>query len=429
MTLQSILDTLNLEPWWRFAVALVVGALIGLEREFVLRQEDEHAFAGLRTFIFIALLGALSAYLHEAYGLVPAALAFGGLILLTVSSHIVEVWRHDKAGITTEVATFVTFLLGWIAMWGQAEVALSMSVIVALILALKGWTRRMAKRMTAEDLRIILEFALVSAVVLPLLPNQTLDPWGVVNPFTIWLLVVFVSGIGFAGYLLMKFLTADTGIWITGVLGGLVSSTATTVNFSGRSRENPAFSDLFAQAILLASAVMFPRVLLEVLVINHSLVGLIALPIGLMLIAGLIVVFILRRRADTSAVDGGSVSLSNPLRITTAIGFALIFTVVLVLIQVMQQTLGTTGVYLTSFITGLTDVDAITLSVAQSASAGLMEPVVAARAIVIAAVMNSIAKAGIAYALGSEELRRIILRAFAPVAGVGFITVIGMFLL
>jgi uncharacterized membrane protein (DUF4010 family) len=239
-------------------------------------------------------------------------------------------------------------------------------------------------------------------------------------------MVVFVSGIGFVGYVLMKFIGAERGIGLTGLVGGIVSSTATTVSFSTRSKDVPRLSPYFAQAIILASSVMFPRVIIEVLAVNAGLLHRIALPIAAMLLAGGLAGWYLLRQqgqAEEEESERKAVELQNPLKLSTAIAFGLLFAVVLTGVKLAQQFFGDTGVYVASVITGLTDVDAITLSVARLARSGQVSADVAATSILIAAIMNTIAKAGIALAIGAPELRRPILRAFGFIVLVGVVSV------
>ncbi|MCA9896954.1 MAG: DUF4010 domain-containing protein [Ardenticatenaceae bacterium] len=306
----------------------------------------------------------------------------------------------------------------------QGTVAIALAVITALLLAMKGRIHSVIRQMSMEDLRVTLQFALVAAVILPLLPNRAIDPLGLVNPFQIWLVVVLVSGIGFAGYILMKTMGASRGIKLTGILGGLAGSTATTISFSSASRETPAMSAHFSQGVILASSVMFPRMLLLVLVIYPPLLYMIGVPLVAMLVAGVAIVFVLQRRdlARHSDADDREFTLAHPLKISTAIKFGLFFTVILVLVEFAQGAFGTVGVYVTSALAGLTDVDAITLSVTQLAEGDQLKREVAGTAVLIAAIMNTIAKGFIAYFSGSPELRHTVVRAFGIIVIVGVIS-------
>lgn len=412
-------DFLNIEPWWRFAVALLNGALIGLEREFMQQRRDNPDFAGIRTFSLVSLLGAVTGFLAAEFGIGLLLVALGGLILLGVSSYIGDfITTGQIGGITTEVSVLLAYVLGVLVMTDWAQVAVALAVIVSLLLALKDPLHGIARRMSTQDLRTTLEFALVAAVVLPILPNETIDPWGVVNPSQIWLLVVFVSGIGFGGYVLMKIVGTERGISITGVLGGIVSSTATTLSLSTQSKLNPALSRQFAQAIVLASTVMIPRVAIILIVVNAALLPIIALPFAAMLLTGIITVLFLRSGARH--VDGADdVDVENPLKISTAVVFGLVFAVVLVIVTLAQEYLGNAGVYIAAMLTGLTGVDPITLSVGRLADQGALAATVAASAIVIATVMNTAAKVGIVMMVGSSELRRQIIWSLGAVVLVG----------
>ena len=418
-----ITQLLNLEPWWRFAAALLIGALIGLEREFVQQRSGEQEFGGIRTFALMSLLGAVAAFHTDQYGPLIFLAVYLGLILLLWASLLASSMRGVEEGITTEVTALLVPLFGAMMIWNQPAIAAALGVITALILALKPRLHGAARRMSAEDLRATLEFSIITAVVLPLLPNEGFGPFEVLNPFQIWLLVVFISGIGFLGYVLMKYLGPERGIGITGLLGGLASSTATTLSFAGRSKTNAGLSTVLAQGILLASCVMFPRVLIEVAVVNPALVRQVVVPLATMLIAGVIAVYILQRRGRAEEkADHGGVELSNPLRLKTAITFGLVFAVVLVAVEAANEYFGSAGVYIASILAGITDVDSITLSVSNLSLKGLLDPRVAAIAIILATIMNTIAKAVMAMVLGTPRLRRLVSRAFGLVVLAGLIS-------
>lgn len=417
-----ITEFVNLEPWWRFAAALLIGALVGLEREFVQQRSGEQEFGGIRTFSLMSLLGAVGAYLTRDFGIVVFVGAYLGLILLLWASNLSTAMRGIEEGITSEIAALLVPLFGAMVIWDYAAVAGAMGVLTALILALKPTLHNLARRMSPADLRATLEFALISAVILPLLPNKGFGPFGVLNPFQIWLLVVFVSGIGFFGYVLMKILGTEQGIGITGLLGGLVSSTATTLSFAGRSKVNESLSKMLARGILLASSVMFPRVLVEVAVVNSALLPRVILPIGAMFLASVLVFFFLwRGKRDDEKEEPGKVDLSNPLRLQTAVTFGLVFAVVLVAVRAANEYFGSAGVYVASLLTGITDVDSITLSVSELALSGALDPRVASIAIIIASLVNTTTKGVMALTLGSIQLRNTIVRAFGIVIVVGLV--------
>ena len=236
-------------------------------------------------------------------------------------------------------------------------------------------------------------------------------------------MVVFVSGIGFSGYVLIKVLGPSRGINLMGILGGLASSTATTISFSTASRENPTLSDHYARAVVLASSVMLPRVLLLVLVIYPSLLLIVSIPLIAMLVSGLVIVFILQRKSSISESDHErSFKLAHPLKLSTAIKFGLVFAVVLVIVEFAQASFGSSGVYLASVMTGLTDVDAITLSVSRLARNAQLDLQVAGIAVIIATLMNTISKGAIVYFTGSQELRWTAIRSFCVIFLIGLIS-------
>jgi uncharacterized membrane protein (DUF4010 family) len=414
---------LNIEPWWRFGAALLIGALIGLEREFVQQRTEAPEFAGIRTFSLFALLGAVAAYVTQQHGILPFIVAYVMLALLIWASYLGEIYRGHEEGITTEVAALIVPLLGAMVVWGSFELAAALGVITALILALKPTLHNLARRMSAVDLRATLEFALITAVVLPLLPNRNFGPFDVINPFHVWLLVILVSGIGFLGYILVKILGAEQGVGVTGVLGGLVSSTATTVSFAGRSKENPGLSSILVRGVVLASCIMYPRVMVEVAVVYAPLLNIVSVPLVAMLLVSLgFVYFLWRKRKVDEQESRERMEVSNPLRLPTAITFALAFSIVLIVVRAANEFFGYAGVYLASALTGVTDVDAITLSVSDLASSGQIGLRVAATAIVLATLVNTTAKAVIAWILGSHELRRTVVRAFGLVLLTGIVS-------
>lgn len=417
-------DILSLESWLRFLVALLIGALIGLEREYVQQKEDTPDFAGIRTFTLISLLGAITAFLETDFGMLPFALGFGGVILLSAINFVTKQIRGlGEGGTTTEVAVILTFLFGATAYWNQLLVAGALAVVTALLLSLKKGLHGAIRHLKGRDLRAALQFALLSVVILPILPNQTIDPLGVINPFRIWLLVVFISGIGFAGYLLMKILGAETGTWLTGIFGGIISSTATTLSFSSRSKEAPKFANKFAVAILLASAVMPVRMLVVVGVIYPPLLRIIAIPLAVMLVSNVAMVYYYWQRfAQNGETEKKAIKITNPLRLTTALLYGLAFAVVLVIVNLADRYLGTAGVYVTGFVTGIADVNPIMLSASQLASTGQLAVQIAGTAIVIAALTNTISKGVIAFVMGSSDMRPIIIPTFAVSIILGGIT-------
>jgi len=412
-----MINLLDFEPWWRFGVALLIGALLGMEREFIQQKEDAADFAGIRTFSLIALLGSVAVFLVPDFGMLPAALSLAGLILLITVSYQGTLFRGGKeTGITTEVAVMLTFLFGVLVMGDQSKVAIALAVLTSFMLALKGRLHGFIRRMSDDDLHLTLQFALVAAVILPLLPDRAIDPFGVLNPFQVWLMVVLVSGIGFSGYILMKVLGPSRGITLTGILGGLASSTATTISFSTASRKNPAMSNHYARAVVLASSMMLPRVLFLILVIYPPLLRVVSIPLAAMLVSGLALSFILQRKSGSTENDvERSFDVGHPLKLSTAIKFGLIFAIIFIGIEFAQSSFGSIGVYFASASAGLISMNAVTLSIVQLLSQAQLDLQVAGIAMVLAVIMNTISKGAIVYFTGSVELRRTVIRSFGVI--------------
>ena len=393
----------------RFGAALGLGVLLGLERE---RTKTEISFAGVRTFGLFALAGAVAAFIDTRLEHPWLALAvFGAAAALIVVSYAVTAQRGEL-GVTTEISALLAFLLGFLCVSGYVVGATGLAVASAAVLALKEWLHRLASRIEPADVQATLQFAIVSAIILPLVPDQNYGPppLDVINPFKIWLMVVLISGLNFASYVLVKVVGAEHGIGLTGLLGGLVSSTAVSLGFAQRSRQEPAQAPALALGILVAWTVMFVRVAVLVAAVERSL----ALPIGVAMAAfglpSLAICGLLWRRqrsAQRAAVQTGS----NPFELGEAIRFGLLFGVITFVAKAAQVYLGDAGLYLAGAIAGLTDVDAIALSMAQLARDDAAMREAAARTIVIAVATNTVFKAGMVASLGAPELRRVIVAA------------------
>ena len=398
----------------RFAVAIGLGVLLGLERE---RSKSEEGGAGVRTFALIALAGATAGYLDADLGLATVALVvFVALAALLISAYLVGALRGDT-GFTTEVSALLAFLLGMLCARGHLQVAAWVAIAMALLLALKDWLHRLARRIESSDVEATLKFAIVTLIVLPLLPDVRYGPppLDVINPYKIWLMVVLISGLNFAAYLLVKIVGAEHGIGLAGLLGGLVSSTAVTLGFSRRSREPGEDASALALGILLAWTVMFFRVVVMTTVISTRLGMRLAMAMGLLCAVSLGASFWLWRRRR--AQQRGEVKAgSNPFELDQAIKFGLLFGVVVFIAKAASVYLGEAGLYIAAMIAGLTDVDAITLAMADLAHSDESRLPVAARAIVLAALANTFVKSAFAAGLGSQELRRLTL----PISGLLF---------
>lgn len=397
---------INIEAAWQFGAALGLGMLIGLERERT--RDQRQSFAGVRTFALVALLGATAVFTGIHSGLVWfPAVVFAAIAGLIVAAYIMTA-RAGDLGMTTEVSVLLTFFIGGLCAWGQVGIAGAITVSCMLLLALKGWLHDLAKRIESSDVEATLKFAIITLIILPLVPNANYGPEGleVINPYKTWLMVVLIAGLNFVGYILIKVVGKEHGFGITGLLGGLVSSTAVTLGFSQRSREEAdILAPVLALAILLSWTVMFFRVVIEVAVINTVLAMHLAPGMVVMGTVSLGVCVLLWRRGrstEKAEVESGH----NPFELGEAIKFGGLFAVVVFIAKAAQVYFGNTGLYVAGALAGLTDVDAISLSMANLALSDPESAAPAARTIVIAVISNTLVKSGMVIWLGAAALRR-----------------------
>jgi uncharacterized membrane protein (DUF4010 family) len=397
------------ELFLRFGAAIAIGFLVGLQREFASNREGKEIIAGERT---LALIGAVGCLAALAADVLDSVWAFVGVILLvgiiTIVAYYAEASRGD-IGLTSEIATLIVLVIGSLCYWGYLTLAVALGIATTVLLSMKLATDRFVRALTREDIAAALQLAVISAIVLPVLPNQSIwqPPFDVLNPFKIWLMVVFITGISFLGYILIKIVGPAQGIGLTGFLGGLVSSTAVTLSFSERSNRQANLAKPFALAITISWTVMFSRVLVEVGVLNLTLLKVVWIPIAAAGGAGLLycVYLFFSQRAS----DKGEMEFSNPFDLKEAIKFGLIYAVILLVSRTAQLYFGDTGIFLSSILSGLADVDAVTLTMAELTSNGVVEAGIASRAIVLAAMTNTVVKSGIVLMGGAIALRKALL--------------------
>lgn len=396
--------------FFRFGVALVIGVLVGLQREFANEKPDRELATGVRTLALMGLIGCGAAFVSDVmqspWPFVVVVAIVGGFFLV---NYFIEASRGET-GLTTEASGILTILAGALAYWDQVTLAVALGVTTTVLLSVKLELHRFVAHITREDIYATLKFAVITAIVLPVLPNRVFGPvpFQILNPYKIWLLIVLISGISFVGYIFIKTVGTRKGLGITGLMGGLASSTAVTLSLTQVSKSAGELAKPLAVAITIAWTVMFSRVLVEVYVLNHELARIILLPILAPVAAGLLYGLVLFRmeRTDRRA----DVTFHNPFELGPAITFGLIFTVVLVLSRAAQIYMGDAGIYLSSVVAGLADVDAIALSMAElSRGQHGIDMTTAARAIVLAAVANTFLKGCMVMVLGESKLRRVIL--------------------
>lgn len=405
----------------RLAVSLGIGMVLGLEREHSGIRDNHQYFAGIRTFTIVAIFGFLSGLAAGFIGIRIIYLGFIGLIVLTAVSYVISSQKGD-VGATTEFALIVSFLLGLITLLGHVQIALAITVIVLALLSLKIEMKKIAGSTTREEIFALLKFVVLVALIFPFLPDKTIDPYGVFNPREVMLVIILTSGLNFGGYLLIKFLGAHKGILLTGIVGGFVSSTIIAWNFSKRSNDNPALSKSYSSAILSASTIMPVRVILWIYIFNKALLPHLALPLALLVLTGFLYAFILVKRNSKETGDSEVIS-DNPLDLIEALKFGGLFTVILYIVHFAGLYLGSKGILLASIVSGLSDVDAITISLAKLKDQAV-SVITVSNGILLATLSNTIVKLGISVFYGSRELKKHLIIGYGLVflAGVaGFI--------
>ena len=406
-----------MDPLIDLGIALALGLMIGSERGWQERRAEEGSrVAGIRTFGLIGLLGGLWALLAEDIGETLLGFAFLALTAVLIIAYRQGRQEDHDVGITTLIAALITFALGALAVRGYATLAAAGAVATTALLSLKPTLHRWLSRLEAEEFYAALKLLLISVVVLPVLPNQGYGPWGVLNPYHIWWMVVLIAGLSFAGYIAMKAVGTERGILLTGLLGGLASSTATTLTFARLARRIQ-LGHVLAAGTLVASATMFPRVLVEVAVINPQLLPALAPPLTLMTLTTVAYGLWLWHRHRTQP-HTGKLPLHNPLELTSALQFGLLLSVILVLAEALRAWLGDAGIYLLAFVSGIGDVDAITLSMARMSTQDLPARV-AEHAILIATLTNTLMKGVLVISIAGGEMARSFMPGLVLVLAVG----------
>lgn len=383
-------------------LALAQGLLIGLERGWQAREAPEGArIAGIRTFGLIGLLGGLSGLLGHSLGPETPALGLLGLAIILAVAHRMAYQRSGDAGITGLIAALIAYALGLLAMSGAYYLSAAAAVVTTLLLGLKPILHHWIHELDERTLYAALRLLLISVVILPILPDRGFGPWQALNPYALWWMVVLIAGLSFAGFLAMQIVGPRRGVLYTGLFGGLVSSTAVTLNLSRLSRGTPEQAGIYATGILVACGTMFPRTLLIASAVSPELGLRLLAPLSLMAGVTYIGAVLLWRRLPTTS--GHPPELQNPLELRQALRFAALLAVILLLAEAIKRSFGDAGLYLLAAVSGISDIDAINLSVARMTHGDLALSV-AATAIVIAAISNTLTKSILALIIGHRRL-------------------------
>ena len=400
-----------------FVTSLAIGLLIGLERE---RKPD--AKAGLRTFGLVAPLGCLSALIAKETGngwiLALGLMTVGAMMMAAI---IMDPPEDGDPGTTSVVAIMLAYGLGASVWLGYGKLAVMLAVATTALLYFKTQLHGFTQSLSAKDLISILQFAVLSFIILPILPDQDFGPYNTLNPHQIWLMVVLISGVSLAGYAALRLVGVRHGATVIGFLGGLVSSTATTMVFARHARKDIGILKTATLVILLANVTLLLRLGLVAMVLAPSLISHLVPLLGLGLTLGLAVsILSWRRVSDPQELPMPQVN--NPTELRTALAFGLLYGLVLLISAWMQDWAGSQGLYLVSLASGLTDVDAITLSTLHLFNVGKLPDNAAVIAIVLAILSNLVFKTGLVVTIGGKALARRVLPGFTAIAlglGVG----------
>lgn len=387
-------------------LALLLGLLVGMQREL-----KETRIAGFRTFALATMFGTLTAHLADFYDSWMVAVGAVGIMVVIIVGNLNKMRNQERDfGVTTEVSLLLMFGVGVYIPVGQTAVAAAIAGSTAILLYLKPQLKGMIARLEDTDIRAIMQFVLITFIILPILPNQTFGPLDAFNPQRTWLIVVLIVGISLGGYLIYKFMGQRAGVAIGGMLGGLISSTATTVSYSRRASvgEGPARNS--AVVIIIASSMVYPRVMVEIAIMAPDYFWQIAWPVMLMLLFSIgISIYAYRMITDRSA---RLPEQRNPSELSSALTFGGVYTLVLFLVAVTTEYLGDQYLYIVAAISGLSDMDAITLSSSQMVQQGNIDADLGWRLILTALITNTGIKFGIASAFGHSELRKRLSLAF-----------------
>lgn len=402
-------------PFAVLGIALALGMLVGLQRE---RATTSTHIGGIRTLPLVTVLGAAAGMLSTSTGPWLVAAGFLGVVAAGVLGNVIGMRRGDpEPGMTTEIAMMVMFVVGVMLAMRMRDAAVAIGVGTTVLLQLKQPLHALAKKVGDADMVAVLQFALITFIVLPMLPDRAYGPFDVLNPYRIWLMVVLVVGISLAGYVVFRLFGRTHATLGAGLIGGLISSTATTVSYARRAREVAGIEGPATAIFLLATLVMYGRVLAEIRVVTPTHAWEIGAPIA---VVGAVAMACAALSLRWAGADGGEMpQQGNPAELKSALMFGGLYAIVLLLVAAAKHWLGETGIYLVAAVSGLTDMDAITLSSGRLAERGRLDPESVWRAVVLASISNLVFKTGLIWTLGG---RRLALRAaawFAPIAGTG----------
>jgi uncharacterized membrane protein (DUF4010 family) len=399
-------------PVEAFATALGIGLLVGMERE---RRPD--SAAGLRTFALVSMLGCLCALLGEKTG-GPWILA-AGLIVISiamVASNFSSRQEEQYRGFTTEAAIIVTYGLGAAVWFGYATLAVMLAITTTILLYFKAELRDLSERLTARDINSILQFAVLSLVILPILPNHDFGPYNAINPRQVWWMVVLISGLALAGYMALRVIGARHGAAVLGIFGGLASSTATTMMFSRHAAAHGDLVRMSAIVILIANVMVMIRLGLVAAVVAPNLVTPVAIVFACGIVPG-VAMALYGWKALGAAGELPMPEVKNPTELKIALSFGLLYALVLLASSWLQDIAGDKGLFIVALASGLTDADASVLSTLRLFNLDTIPGSQAVVAVTLALMANLVFKIGLVLSIGGGKLARHALPGLLAIGG------------
>jgi len=395
---------MNFEVFKQLGVAVLLSALIGIERERRFKGGSSGSFTGMRTLTLVGLMGAIS-YVLSVYSQAFFVVLAVGFFALLISSYLISAKKSLSSGATSEMAAVIVYLVGILCGMNQFVLATAITLLLFALLYFRDPLHAWANRLNNVELVSTVEFMIIAFVVLPVLPDQFYGPFSFFNPYEVWLMVVLISGISFVSYVAVKLFGAKLGIGITGFFAGLVSSTALVFSFSAQSKKNNRVVNPYVIAILVASSAMFFRIMATVSFVYPELLAHLYIPILTMGLAGVLtaVFFWFHGGKTDEEVKKSLIGVKNPFKLWNALQFGTFFAGVLLFSKVASFYFGSEGLYLTSFISGFFDVDAVTLSASNLAKEGL-NPHVAVFSIIIVALVNTVVKGVVFFMFGNRKV-------------------------
>lgn len=385
-------------------LALVLGFVIGIQREMRTHYNNYKEFGGSRTFAIISFIGYLSAFISgfSQFFMIAAFLATG---LIIIASNVISQINEKQRGMTTEFSALTAFLIGALLNFMEHKYVIFCAVVLLLILNLKDKIQELEKYIGKDDLNAAVLFLAMTFVVLPVLPDKTIDDFGLFNPYNVWLMVVLIAGISFAGYITVRIFGSGKGIVLTGLLGGLVSSTVVTISLSRKAAANNEISQKAAVGIMLASTIMLVRATLIISIFNRALLDSLFLAFAVAFVISLGVVAFFYLRSKQEEFKTMEIEYKNPFDLKEALILGLFFGLVIALVKLAKEYVGDSGVYVVSFVSGISDVDAIILSLSDIAGRDI-DIRVASIGIAAAVITNNVTKFLIAYSIGTRGLAK-----------------------